>query len=133
MQKSSAQIAHDFLPQGVRFVAINSNSVVTHPQDGPEPMKRLARERGWSFPFLFDATQEVAWAFRAACTPDFFVFDSGGELAYRGRLDESTPGNGKPLTGRDLRAALSAVVSGAVPDPDQLPSIGCNIKWAPPT
>jgi hypothetical protein len=92
-------------------------------------MKRLADELGWDFPFVFDETQEVAKAFRAACTPDFFLFDAAGQLAYRGELDESRPGNGIPVTGSDLRAAIDAVLAGQPVGEDQKASIGCNIKW----
>ncbi len=123
------RIASDFEPRGVAVVAINSNDVRNYPQDGPERMRELALREDWSFPFLLDESQEVAKAFRAACTPDFFLFDGGGELVYRGQLDDSRPGNGLPVTGRDLRAALDAVLAGQpVPEP-QLPSVGCNIKW----
>ena len=126
-----AALARDYAPKGVAFVGINSNSLRTHPQDGPEAMARLAREVGWNFPFLFDETQDVAQAFRAACTPDFYVFDGGSRLAYRGQLDDSRPSRGGPATGRDVRAALEALLSGGAPDPKQTPSIGCGIKWHP--
>ncbi len=123
------RIASDYERRGVAVVAINSNDVRNYPQDGPERMRELALREDWSFPFLLDETQEVARAFRAACTPDFFLFDRGGKLVYRGQLDDSRPGNGRPVTGRDLRAALDAVLAGRpVPGP-QLPSVGCNIKW----
>ncbi len=121
--------AHDALDRGFAVVAINSNNLATHPQDGPEHMAKLARDEGWRFPFAFDDTQEVARAFHAACTPDLFVFDAAGKLAYRGQLDDSRPSNGKPVTGRDLRAAIEAVAEGRAPSPDQRPSVGCNIKW----
>ena len=94
-------------------------------------MAELARTEGWSFPFVFDATQEVARAYHAACTPDFFLFDRARTLAYRGQLDDSRPGNGRPVTGRDLRLAIDAVLAGGAPSPEQIPSIGCNIKWHP--
>jgi peroxiredoxin len=124
-------IGAEYQKRGAAVIAINSNDARNYPQDGPEKMRELAIREGWTFPFLFDETQEVAKAFRAACTPDFFVFDGNGELAYRGQLDDSRPGNGRPVTGRDLRAALDAVLQGeAVPGPQQ-PSIGCNIKWRP--
>jgi hypothetical protein len=106
------RLAADYLPRGVGIIAINSNDRVGYPQDAPENMKRLADELGWDFPFVFDETQEVAKAFRAACTPDFFLFDAAGQLAYRGELDESRPGNGIPVTGSDLRAAIDAVLAG---------------------
>ncbi len=123
------RLGHDYIPRGVGIVAINSNDVRLYPQDGPERMKELAEREDWEFPFLLDRTQEVAKSFRAACTPDFFLFDREGRLAYRGQLDDSRPGNGLPVTGRDLRAALEAVLAREpVPGP-QLPSVGCNIKW----
>ncbi len=125
------KVAREYGAKGVDFVAINSNSVESHPQDGPEHMAALARELGWKFPFLFDDTQAAAKAYHAACTPDFFVFDRERELFYRGQLDDSRPSNGKPVTGADLRAALDAAIAGRRPLVDQKPSIGCNIKWKP--
>ena len=125
------RLGEDYLPRGVGVIAINANDPIGYPQDAPEKMRLLAEERGWEFPFLFDATQDVAKEFRAACTPDFFVFDGKQELAYRGQLDDSRPGNGIPVTGEDLRAAIEAVLAGdPVPD-EQKASIGCNIKWRP--
>ncbi len=129
-------LARDYAGQ-LAVVAINSNSLATHPQDGPEAMRELAAEQGWSFPFLFDATQETAKAYHAACTPDFFLFgpasahDGLRRLAYRGQLDGSRPGNEVPVDGRDLRAAIDALLQGHEPDREQKPSLGCNIKWAP--
>jgi peroxiredoxin len=123
--------AHEFLDRGVGVVAINSNSAATHPQDGPENMRKLALDEGWRFPFAFDGTQAVAKAFRAACTPDLFVLGPDLRVAYRGQFDDSRPGNGKPLTGRDLRAALDAILAGRPAPEPQSPSMGCNIKWAP--
>jgi thiol-disulfide isomerase/thioredoxin len=125
------RLGADYLPEGVGIVAINSNDVRLYPQDGPERMRELARREGWGFPFLLDEEQEVAKAFRAACTPDFFLFDGDGRLAYRGQLDDSRPGNGRPVTGRDLRAALDAVLDGRAVSKPQVPSVGCNIKWTP--
>ncbi len=125
------RLAADYLPRGAAVVAINSNSERTHPQDGPEHMKELAQAEGWQFPFLFDETQDVAKRFRAACTPDFFLFDGDRKLVYRGQFDDSRPGNGVPVTGRDLRAALDAVLVGAAVPEEQKPSVGCNIKWTP--
>jgi len=115
--------------KGIGVVAINANDQVAYPQDGPGPMKELARERHWAFPYLFDDTQEIATAFHAACTPDFFAFDASRKLAYRGRLDDSRPGSTAPLTGRELRSALEAILAGRAPGGEQKPSIGCNIKW----
>ncbi len=123
------RLANDYLAQGIGFVAINSNDLETNPDDGPDAMKALANERGWKFPFAFDGTQEVAKAFQAACTPDFFAFGADRKLAYRGQLDDARPKSDTPLTGRDLRAALDAIVAGRAPGADQKPSIGCNIKW----
>lgn len=126
-----ARIGQDYGPQGLGIVAISANSLKTHPQDGPEYLKAQAQEVGFTFPYCFDQTQAVAKAYTAACTPDFFVFDQGKLLVYRGQLDNSRPGNDQPVTGKDLRAALDAVLAGqSLPD-DQAPSIGCNIKWTP--
>lgn len=125
------RVATDYAPRGVSFAAINSNSIDTHPQDGPEHMKALATELQWKFPFFFDGTQAVAKAYRAACTPDFYVFDQDRRLVYRGQLDDSRPSNNKPVDGRDLRRALDAVLGGEPVPEDQRASIGCNIKWAP--
>ncbi len=113
----------------VRIVAISSNDVAAYPQDGPTAMAAEARKAGYAFPYLYDETQAVAKALHAACTPEFYVFARDGKLAYRGRFDASTPKNGEPVTGRELRAALDAVLRGAAPSIDQHPSIGCSIKW----
>ena len=123
------RLSSEYLERGLGIVAINSNDALAYPQDGPGPMKELALARSWAFPFLFDETQETARAFHAACTPDFFAFDAEGRLGYRGRLDASRPGNDAPLTGRDLRTALDAILAGRAPAADQTPSIGCSIKW----
>ncbi|MCC5793891.1 MAG: thioredoxin family protein [Chromatiales bacterium] len=131
VQKAFKPLETDFTLRGLQIVAINANSLATHPQDGPQPMARLARTEGWDFAFLFDETQAVARAFGAACTPDFFLYDHEGRLAYRGQLDDSRPGNDKPVTGADLRAAIEEVLAGRQPSIDQKPSIGCNIKWHP--
>jgi peroxiredoxin len=114
---------------GVAMVAISSNDVATYPADGPEPMAEEARTHDYVFPYLFDEDQTVARQFHAACTPDFYLFDAGGLLVYRGQFDDSRPSNGKPVTGRDLRDARDAVLGGRPPATDQRPSIGCNIKW----
>jgi thiol-disulfide isomerase/thioredoxin len=124
-----ADVAHEAIDRGLAVVAINSNDLQTYPQDGPEAMARLAREERWRFPFLFDETQDVARTLQAQCTPELYLFDAAGKLAYRGQFDDSRPANGKPVTGRDLRAAVEAVASGRPPSPDQKPSIGCSIKW----
>jgi hypothetical protein len=129
LRKEFVRAAHDAIDRGVAVVAINSNDADSYPQDGPGPMARLAKDEKWRFPFLFDASQDVARAFRAECTPDLYLFDAQGKLAYRGQFDDSRPGSGKPVTGRDLRAAIDAVIEGRKPDAAQKPSIGCNIKW----
>ena len=126
-----AALGRDYAPQGVGIVAINANDVASHPADSPEQMVHEAEERGYVFPYLYDETQEVAQAYRAACTPDFYLFDGSRKLVYRGQLDASRPGNGIPVTGADLRAALDAVLAGGVVAADQVPSLGCNIKWKP--
>ena len=123
------KVAHETLDRGLAVVAINSNDPVGYPQDAPPAMQRLARDDNWRFPFLFDETQEVARAFDAQCTPEFYLFDAEGKLAYRGQFDDSRPSNGKPITGRDLRLAVEALASGRAPSTDQKPSVGCNIKW----
>jgi thiol-disulfide isomerase/thioredoxin len=125
-------VAHAALEEGFSVVAINSNSIITHPEDGPGPMTVLATGEQWRFPFLYDETQAVAKAFRAACTPDLYLFDARRELAYRGQFDDSRPGNGRPVTGKDLRDALAAVKAGKAPSKEQKASIGCGIKWHPP-
>jgi peroxiredoxin len=126
-----ARLGRDYGDRGVGIVAICSNDVRTHPEDGPERMAEEARDAGYTFPYLHDATQEVARAYRAACTPDFFVFDAQRRLSYRGQLDDSRPGNGRPVNGADLRAALDAVLAGRPAPGTQKPSAGCNIKWKP--
>lgn len=126
-----ARLERDFRERGLAIVAVNANDLGTHPQDGPEPMKALAKEMGWGFPFLFDAGQETAKAFGAACTPDFFLFNASRRLVYRGQLDDSRPSNDLPVTGRDLRRAIEAVLKGRPAPHEQKPSIGCNIKWRP--
>jgi peroxiredoxin len=114
---------------GVPFVAISSNDISTHPQDGPEQMKAEAERHAFPFPYLYDESQAVAHEFDAACTPDFYVFDGQGKLAYRGQFDDARPGNQIPVTGKDLRAAVDALLQGKAPTKDQRPSIGCGIKW----
>ncbi len=121
----------DLPAPGIGVVAINANDEVGYPQDGPGPMRALAQAEAWRFPYLFDASQQVARAFGAACTPDFFLYDGAHRLAYRGQLDASRPGNGVPVTGADLQAAVDAVLAGRAPSPEQRPSLGCNIKWRP--
>ena len=117
--------------QQLQIVAISSNSTITHPQDGPQGLSAQAQRQGWGFPYLFDASQAIAKAFQAACTPDLFLFDSQHQLVYRGQLDASRPGNDQPLNGADLRAAIDALLNGQAISSEQTPSIGCNIKWHP--
>jgi peroxiredoxin len=124
-----ATLGRDLTDQGVAMVGISSNDVVAYPQDGPDQMVAEARRHGWTFPYLYDETQDVARAFSAACTPDTFVFDGERRLVYRGQLDDSRPGNDLPVTAADVRAAVDAVLAGRPVDPDQRPSIGCGIKW----
>ncbi|MGD0168089.1 MAG: thioredoxin family protein [Gaiellaceae bacterium] len=124
-----AQLARDYLPRGAAIVGINANDVANYPDDSPAKMKEEAKSAGYLFPYLYDETQAVAKAYRAACTPDIYLFDKGRKLVYRGQLDESRPGNGIPVTGKDLRAALDAVLAGKPVSPNQKASMGCNIKW----
>jgi len=124
-----AAVAGGFRMDGAAVVGINSNDVTTHPDDSPENMKGEVEWRGYDFPYLYDETQEVAKAYRAACTPDFFLFDAERRLAYRGQFDSSRPSSDVMVTGSDLRAAMRAVLAGEDPSAVQMPSIGCNIKW----
>jgi thiol-disulfide isomerase/thioredoxin len=125
------KVANAAVERGLTVYAINSNSAETHPQDGPQHMKELATSEKWRFPFLFDATQSVAKAFQAACTPDFYLFDGGGKLVYRGQFDDSRPSLATPVTGADLQAAIDALLDGKPAPEKQKASLGCNIKWAP--
>ncbi|MCT7955811.1 thioredoxin family protein [Laspinema palackyanum] len=131
IQEELANIGSYYQDRSVGIVAISSNSVETHPQDAPEHLKAMALTLGFSFPYCYDQTQQVAIAYTAACTPDFFVFDGRRRLVYRGQLDDSRPGNNQPVTGKDLRSAIDAVLAGDPISQDQKPSIGCNIKWKP--
>lgn len=126
-----AAIGRDYAPRGVAMAAINSNDAGKYPDDSAAKMKDEAEAAGYDFPYLVDEDQAVAKSFRAACTPDFYVFDANRTLKYRGQLDGSRPGNSKPIDGRDVRAALDAVLGGQPVDAAQTPSIGCNIKWKP--
>lgn len=125
------RLTHDYSPKGLSIVAINSNDAEAYPDDGPERMKEEAMAQGYAFPYLFDASQQIAQEYRAACTPDFFLFNGKRELAYRGQLDDSRPKTDRPLTGKDLRAAIDSVLAGQAIENPQMPSIGCNIKWRP--
>lgn len=122
-------LAKDYQPKGVNFIAISSNDIENYPQDSPELMKEEAEKIGYPFPYLYDESQEVAKAYDAACTPDFYIFDGELKCAYRGQLDGSRPGNDVPVTGEDMRAALDDILAGNAVEKEQLPSLGCNIKW----
>ena len=126
-----ARLGIDYRGRGVGIVAISANDVTNHPDDAPHHLKEMAAELAFTFPFCFDETQEVAKAYKAACTPDFFLFNKERTLVYRGQLDDSRPDNGKPVNGRDLRTAIDAVLVGRPVSADQRPSIGCNIKRKP--
>jgi peroxiredoxin len=125
-----ARVGRDYQP-ALGIVAISANDVANYPDDSPEKMAEEALEQGYSFPYLYDASQDVAKAYTAACTPDFFLFDARMRLVYRGQLDASRPGNEQPVTGADLRGAIEALLGDAPISPDQKPSMGCNIKWTP--
>ena len=131
LRTAFAEFAREYQPRGLAVVAINSNDIAAYPQDGPDAMRAEAAEFGYVFPYLLDETQAVAKAYHAACTPDFFLFDGTRRLAYRGQFDDSRPGNARPVTGADLRAAVDAVLDGRAPAAEQFPSLGCNIKWRP--
>ena len=131
IQEELANIGQDYADSDLKIVAISANSVESHPQDAPDKLAEQAKTCGFNFPYLYDETQEVAKTYTAACTPDFFLFDANHKLAYRGQLDDARPGADIPVTGKDLRAAIDAVLAGNAPTADQLPSIGCNIKWIP--
>lgn len=124
-------VARDLASRDVAVVGINANDVAAYPDDAPPRMAEFAAANGWSFPYLFDESQEVAKAYRAACTPDFFLFDADRKLVYRGQFDGSRPGRAEPVTGADLRRAVDALLAGDPPLEEQRPSIGCNIKWRP--
>jgi peroxiredoxin len=129
VQSTFAALAREYQARGARIVAISSNDVEAFPEDGPEKMAEEIVSAGYTFPYLYDESQEVAHAYRAACTPDFFLFDRDTRLVYRGQFDGSRPKNNVPVTGADLRAALDAVLEGRPVPSDQRPSVGCNIKW----
>ena len=129
IQTGLAQLAKDLQAWGVSVVAISANDVVNFPDDGPEKMREEAQRAGYTFPYLFDESQAVALAYRAACTPDFFLFDGAQQLVYRGQMDDARRANNLPVTGASLRAAVDAVLAGQAVDAKQIPSLGCNIKW----
>jgi peroxiredoxin len=129
VRQEFARLARDFQSRGVAVVAINANDVTAFPDDSPDGMRKEADEVGYTFPYLFDETQEVAKAFRAACTPDFFLFDARQRLVYRGQFDDSRPKSEVPVTGKDLKGAVDALLARKPVSADQRPSVGCNIKW----
>lgn len=131
VQNELAAIGKDYQNKSLGIVAISANDVENYPDDAPDQLQQMAKELGFTFPVCYDESQTVAKAYTAACTPDFFLFDADRKLAYRGQLDDSRPGNDKPVTGRDLRAAIDALLAGQPISADQNPSIGCNIKWKP--
>ena len=126
-----AAFARRVLARELGIVAINANDADAYPADAPAKMAEESKQRGYVFPYLYDEAQSVALAFRAACTPEFYLFDAAGRLAYRGQFDGARPGNAVPVTGADLRAAADSVLAGRAPSGDQRPSVGCNIKWRP--
>lgn len=136
VEQELARLGRDYRDTSLGIIAISSNDPIGYPDDAPPQLKKMAVRLGFTFPFCHDETQEVAKAYRAACTPEFYLFDGDRRLAYHGQLDESRPGNNKPITGRDLRSAIRAVLAGKPVDGNQRPSIGCSIKWkqgnAPP-
>ena len=123
------QLAHDYVNKGVQVIAISSNDVMQYPEDGPQQMRKVAQQLKYPFPYLYDETQKVAKAYYAACTPDFFIYDSNLLLTYRGQLDDSRPGNDIPVSGKDIRAALDSMIKGDPVNAIQKPGIGCSIKW----
>lgn len=129
IQTKLVELAKKFQTQGISFAAISSNDVSNYPADSPDNMKIEALKHDYTFPYLYDETQKIAKAYQAACTPDFYVFDNNLECVYRGRFDDSTPGNGRPVTGKDLSDALNSILAGKTIDENQKPSVGCNIKW----
>jgi peroxiredoxin len=129
VNKELTRLANDYMKKGVNFLAINSNDVMNYPDDSPENMKITATKESYPFPYLFDETQEVAMAYQAACTPDFYVFDSNFSLVYRGQLDDSRPGNDIAVTGDSIRKVLDCLLTNTVVNVEQKPSLGCNIKW----
>ena len=131
VREELARLGSDYASASVGIVAISANDIRDYPMDAPPRLKEMAEELGFTFPYCYDETQETAKASTAACTPDFFLFDEDRKLVYRGQLDDSRPENGLPVTGRDLRAAIDAVLASQPAEPDQTPSIGCNIKWKP--
>jgi len=131
VKEELTRLGRDYLRRNVGIVAISSNDATQYPEDAPHRLKAMAEELGWEFPLCYDETQEVAKAYSASCTPDFFLFDRNRKLVYRGQLDDARPGNNRPVTGKDLRQAIEAVLAGRPVPSNQKPSMGCNIKWKP--
>lgn len=129
VKEEIAKIGQDYKEKDIGIIAISANDISSYPEDAPESLKEMARELNFNFPYLYDESQEIAKAYTAACTPDFFLFDKERKLVYRGQLDDSRPGNNLPVTGKDLREAIDAVLEDKPINPDQKPSMGCNIKW----
>ena len=129
IQTGIVELANSYIPEGIAFIAISSNDVESYPDDSPEKMKELGERLDFPFPYLYDETQEVARAYNAACTPDFYIFDEEMKLVYRGQFDNSRPNSSIPVTGEDIRSALDRILAGEPVDPQQKPSLGCNIKW----
>jgi peroxiredoxin len=131
IQAELSRLGADFVPQNLGIVGISANDAEHYPDDAPEKLKEMVAELNLNFPILYDESQAIAKAYQAACTPDFFLFDGDLKLVYRGQLDDARPGNDLPVTGADLRQAIASVLANKAPDPNQKPSIGCNIKWKP--
>lgn len=131
IREGLAEFARDYAKRNIAMVAINSNDFDAYSGDAPEQMQKDIDRFGYGFPYVYDESQEIAKSYRAACTPEFYLFDAGRKLVYRGRFDAATPGNGEPVTGGELRRAADALLAGTTPDQDQKPGIGCNIKWKP--
>jgi thiol-disulfide isomerase/thioredoxin len=129
VQKELVKLVNDYIPKGISFVAISSNDVAAYPDDSPARMKEVAKQFSYPFPYLYDESQDIARAYGAACTPDFYIFDKDLKCVYRGQIDDSRPSNEIPVTGKDIRAALDAILAGKAVSAEQKPSIGCNIKW----
>lgn len=129
VREELVRLANDYIPKGVSFIAISSNDIEKYPEDSPEKMKELALQMKFPFPYLYDESQETARAYHAACTPDISIFDGQMKCVYRGQLDDSRPNSGIPVTGKDVRAALDAILNGKEVCKEQKPSMGCNIKW----
>ncbi len=131
LNEKLVELANEYIQKGIAFIAISSNDIEKYPADSPEQMRVVVKEEGYPFPYLFDETQDIAKAYEAACTPDIYLYDDSLQLVYRGQFDSSRPGNGQAVTGDDLKVALNTLLNGDAPLTNQIPSIGCNIKWKP--